>query len=767
MAQYFKRQTLSLRLRVIFSIILLLVIIGGTFSFLTVRSIHELIEDVLWSNYSSYARSFAEFSAKSFAEGDLVELQRHLNIAYTEKDMLFVAATDFKGNIIAKSGNLEDYQPFEIHKNIFDDNFIQVQEIGIKPGGLFHASGHTFLITSKVQYEQREVGLIQLALNTASANQRLADISFWGFKMAFGMVVIGTFILIFVDRRLRKNIVRLIQITRSMAEGDLSQRVTIKTGDEIEHLGESFNMMAQALKQHEEEIITTRKKYENLFEESIIPTCVLDTDGNVLEVNKAGENLIGVTKEDLRQQPFKKLAKQPQLFEQFFQKLISEGAHIKNFEHEIINGSGQTIIVENNAGPILDEQGSVLSIITTFKDITQQKKLERQVQQYTEQLEKLVEQRTRELENEKNKLQLILDNVPNAFLMLNEKLQVESVSSQFEAVLNKKRKDVLGKTCALSELLYEASEQCPARKALETGQVQLQQAVITTPLNAEKYLEHMAIPIQHQGKTEKILEIITDITGRKRIEEQLIRTEKLSATGEMAAIIAHEMRNSLSSVNLILQWMTDTIKPGEEESKSLEVAIASVNRMELIVRQLLEFAKPSDISFQMANINDLVEQSMVFCKYQIQRKQIQLQKNLSSDLPSIEMDIEMTRELLINILLNATDAVKEKGHIAIHTEMVTLEHALKDRNEHKSILLKKGERVIKIRIADDGAGIAKKNLHRIYDPFYTNKTKGTGLGLTMAKRAVVEHGGILFAESSPGMGSTFTIILPLTQRSIR
>jgi PAS domain S-box-containing protein len=760
-----KNSRISLRWRVIFSIILLLVIIVGTFSFLTVSSIHKLIEELMWESYSSYARSFAALSAKSFAERDMNELQRHLDVAFAQPDVIFVVAKSLDGDILAQSENSEEYHPLEVHKNIFEDRAIQVQEIGDRPQGLFHSSGHNFLITARVSFENQDIGSIQLAVDTASANQRLARISLWGFKMALIVVALGTIILIFVDRQLQKNIVRLIQITRSMASGDLSQRVEIKTGDEIEDLGESFNMMAEAIKEREEEIITTRKKYENLFEESAIPTFVSGRAGHILDVNKAGEALVGYSKDELLKLSISRFAKNAEHLSLLLRQITDERKNIRNFELEIVNKQGQTMVVETNAGPIFDESGKLISVISTFKDITQQKHLERQVQKYTEQLEEQVNLRTKELEDEKNKLQLILDNVPSAFIMLDKDLRVQSVSAQFETVLNQQRNEVLGKTSALSDLLYESESQCPSRKALLSGEVQLREAHITTPSGEDKFIEHMAIPIKRNGKIERILEIVTDVTDRKRFEEQLVRTEKLSATGEMAAIIAHEMRNSLSSVNLILQCLTDSVGENDVDAKSLEVAIASVNRMETIVRQLLEFAKPSEINFQSANVNQLIEQSLTFCRYQLQRKQIQLQKKLDTDLPSFELDVEMIREALINILLNATDAVQENGLISVESGLMTIKNTLKDQYDHKSIALKKGQKVIKIKVMDNGLGIAPEDLKRIFDPFFTSKIQGTGLGLTMAKRAVGEHGGILFVESAVGQGSAFTILLPLEPTS--
>ncbi|MFQ5637566.1 MAG: ATP-binding protein [bacterium] len=591
-----------------------------------------MLEDVLWGNYSSYTRSFAAFSAKSFAEEDSVELQRHSDVAFAQKEVLFVIAQDHDGNIVAKTGDLEPYYPLEIHHDIFEDALIRVQEIGVKPGGLFHASGHTFLITTRVIFENRDIGLIQLAINTASANQRLADISSWGFKMAFTVIALGTVILIFVDRRLKINIIRLIQITRSMAAGDLSQRVEIKTGDEIEHLGESFNMMAEAIKTHEE------------------------------------------------------------------------------------------------------------------------------------QLERLVKLRTRELADEKNILQLILDNVPSAFIMLDNKLRVLTVSSQLEAVLHQKREDVRGKVCALCNLLYESQTQCPTHVALSSGEIQVKEARFTASSGEEKIIEHIAVPIKRNSTIENILEIITDVTDRKRFEEQLVRTEKLSATGEMAASIAHEMRNSLSSVNLILQCMTDSSEQNDEDAKSFEVAIASVERMETIVRQLLEFAKPGEIEFQPVNLNSLIEESLTFCKYQFQKKGIRLTQKFSDALPTLEVDVERMREVMINLLLNAADAVAEKGEISVESSLVELDKLFKDDFDRKPVILRKGQQVVRLSVTDNGAGISEKNLKRIFDPFFSSKIKGTGLGLTMAKRAVVEHGGILFAESIVAQGSSFIVLLPVDKR---
>jgi len=541
--------------------------------------------------------------------------------------VVFVTVRNELGQTIAQAG--EVHHDLHIHETLFRDSRLTVQEVGHEPGGLYHASGHTFLLTSKISLGARSLGTVQLAVNTASANHRLEDISLWGFKMVLVVIAFGGALLILVGRRVKRNIRYLIQITRRMAAGDLSQRVNIQSGDEVQQLGESFNLMAEAIKANEA------------------------------------------------------------------------------------------------------------------------------------QLEHLVELRTSQLENEKKKLELILNNVPNAFLVLDKSLKVESVSSQFESVLNSRREEILGKQCALSELLHESVEACPSRKALRTGRVQATQAAIVGPSGEEKFLEHVAIPILRNGKTEKVLEVVTDVTARKRFEERLVRSEKLSATGEMAAIIAHEMRNSLSSVNLILQCLTDSECRSDSEVESIDVAIQAVNRMETIVRQLLEFARPSEPALSLEDVNALVRQSLAFCKYQFERKQIVVLKNLADGLPLCQLDGELIRQALINLLLNAKDSVGQKGTISVATSQETLVRTLQETYENKTVELRPGQSVLKVSVRDDGEGIDADNLKRIFDPFFTSKTNGTGLGLATAKRAVTEHGGVLQVASKPGAGSVFIIVLPV------
>ncbi len=293
------------------------------------------------------------------------------------------------------------------------------------------------------------------------------------------------------------------------------------------------------------------------------------------------------------------------------------------------------------------------------------------------------------------------------------------------------------------------------------------------PDGEERYLEQIAVPLKKDGEVETVLEILTDVTERKRLQEQLIRSEKLATTGEIAAVIAHEMRNSLTSVRMIMQLLTETDDMNDSDRESLQVALDSLSRMERVVKDLLQVARPAQLQKRPENINDILHDGIEFAKHQITRKGIDLEVKLESDLPDIELDREQIKEAVVNLILNASQAIEESGHIRICSRLKTLKKTLRDLGEVRvaaeenvavgvqEVLLKKGRQVVEVEVSDSGCGIPEEHLGRIFDPFFTTKVNGTGLGLSFVKRVVNEHGGIVTVESQTGKGSCFRIYIPV------
>ncbi|MFQ5798018.1 MAG: nitrogen regulation protein NR(II) [Bacteroidota bacterium] len=396
-------------------------------------------------------------------------------------------------------------------------------------------------------------------------------------------------------------------------------------------------------------------------------------------------------------------------------------------------------------------------------------------------LEDMVKERTRELEEEKSKLQVILNNVPSALILLDRNLRIQSVSAAYAPITGNAVREARGKVCNLCADFGVPREQCPSRKSLSSGRIE---SHVVKRENGNACFEHTSVPIKQDGDVEAILEIITDITERRRLQDQLVRAEKATAVGEMAAVIAHEVRNSLTSVKLILQYFSESQKlRRRKEKESIKVAMNSMYRLESIVNDLLNFAKPREMHLIVQDVNQVVREGIIFSRHQFQRKRISLLEDLSPHLPKLTIDAVSLKEVVVNLLLNAAHAVAEgTGVVTIKTAASefsdTLRESLADyrffrqgadfatRNDpiganNNLVELKKGEKIVTIEVGDNGCGIAPENIGRILDPFFTTKTEGTGLGLTMVKRVVNEHGGVFLVESQEGRGSTLKIVFPV------
>ena len=275
----------------------------------------------------------------------------------------------------------------------------------------------------------------------------------------------------------------------------------------------------------------------------------------------------------------------------------------------------------------------------------------------------------------------------------------------------------------------------------------------------------------------------------KQAQEELIRTEKLASIGRFAAGVAHEVGNPLGA---ILGYASILQKNGidREESKDylkrIEKEIERINR---IVRELLEFSRPSTFEIRDVETNKVLENSISLLSYQKNFRNIQTQLNLQQNLPMVKGDESQLSQVFINIILNGIDAMPDGGILEIKTEEHIVEDLFPSRLEVpygrrrrgdpsesdyfrlrkpdllSSLLTKfsKGDHLVKIRISDTGVGIKKEDLERIFDPFFTTKSpdKGTGLGLSISLRIVESMGGEIKAESEVGRGSTFALYFPI------
>jgi len=392
---------------------------------------------------------------------------------------------------------------------------------------------------------------------------------------------------------------------------------------------------------------------------------------------------------------------------------------------------------------------------------------------HREQLEQMVQARTKELQDEKSKLQVILDNVPSGFILLDKNYTVLSASAALQSITGKPVEAFLGRSCHEVIGNGHLCVGCPTEKVFRTGQMDIQLHRWTDAEDDERYVEHLSVPLKKDGQVEAALEILTDVTERKRLQDQLIRSEKLATTGEIAAVIAHEMRNSLTSVRMILQLLSEAGGLSPSHRESLNVAMDSVGRMERVVSDLLQLTRPTPLNKKPENLNAILQDSIEFVKPQLAQKEIQLHVELFSRLPEAPLDRDHAKEAVVNLLLNASQAIDGRGDIRLRSGVTKLKRELRDLGEVgisrsnqvflgvKEVVLKKGTPVLFAEIKDTGCGMAPDQIKRIFDPFFTTKINGTGLGLSFVKRVVNEHGGLVTVESEEGKGSKFCIFIPV------
>ncbi len=268
---------------------------------------------------------------------------------------------------------------------------------------------------------------------------------------------------------------------------------------------------------------------------------------------------------------------------------------------------------------------------------------------------------------------------------------------------------------------------------------------------------------------------IRDITARKQAEEtlngeiramtqQLWQAAKLATMGELAASIAHELNNPLATVGLRVELLQEQVPPEDPKRKALEVIGEEVERMGTLVANLLEFSRRRHSQVSTVDVSGEVDKTLELIHYHLKKRNIQVQRDIGPDVPSVHADRQQLRQLFLNLFTNASDAMPAGGTLTVRVTAGgrgaeggerTTEGESGPGHEHECFVV--------IDVVDTGEGIAPENLPKVFDPFFTTKPegKGTGLGLAICRRIAQENRGTLDIESTSGKGTTVHIVLPI------
>lgn len=362
-------------------------------------------------------------------------------------------------------------------------------------------------------------------------------------------------------------------------------------------------------------------------------------------------------------------------------------------------------------------------------------KREEQMRSYAVELEEKVRTRTEELSNEKEKLDTIVSAMGSGIVLFDKQGVIQWANQMLREMAGR---DVVGMSCEqlCAECDIAGAYSSPDR--IET--------VIMTNLfgRSDRYFQVITAPVK--GEDREIhghIRLIQDVTEMKRMEEQMSNSEKLASIGRLAAGIAHEIGNPLTSIFSFVQILRE-VEHDEFKKDSLNTVYFHINRISEILKQLSGFTKMPICEPKACKVNEIIDTSLNLIQYDKKAREISVVRELSPDMPQVSCDSNQLSQVFVNLILNAVDAMPQGGTLTVRSAV-------------------KGSLVV-IEFEDTGSGISKENLTKIFDPFYTTKEKGTGLGLAVSYNIVKKMNGTLTVESEPQRGTTFTITIPFDGR---
>jgi two-component system sensor histidine kinase HydH len=225
------------------------------------------------------------------------------------------------------------------------------------------------------------------------------------------------------------------------------------------------------------------------------------------------------------------------------------------------------------------------------------------------------------------------------------------------------------------------------------------------------------------------------------MENEVARNRHLNSIGSLAAGVAHEIRNPLSSIKGFAVYFKEKLSDNKEDEQTADVMIAETERLNRVISQLIEFARPLELKKEKVKFVELVQHTIKLTAADAQKNKISVEMDATADLPEVEVDPDKIKQVLLNIFLNSLAALKKGGKLKID--------------------ILPGTDNLTVIISDNGAGIEKMDLPKIYDPYFTSKPAGTGLGLAVVQKIIEAHGGRIDVESVAGEGTKVFLYFPL------
>jgi PAS domain S-box-containing protein len=504
-----------------------------------------------------------------------------------------------------------------------------------------------------------------------------------------------------------------------------------------------------------------------------------DLEGRITFWNSGAERIYGYSFEEVKGKPISILSppKWPDEIPNILEK-TKRGESVKNYETVHVRKDGSRIEVSLTVSPVKNVVGSITGASTIVRDITEQKRMQKELMRSKTSLEEEVRRQTDELVLTNTQLRTEIEERTQAETTVREsELKYRNLSQEFDTLLNAisdtlvlispemkvlwtnngtayhsdaPLEELIGHCC--HELFYGRGvpcDVCPVVRSFQTGEIETR-----VSSRSGSFLDKRAFPIKDGSTVRSVILLVSDITEKMRMQAESMLASHLASLGELAAGVAHEINNP---INGIINYAQILINESVSDTLHHDIAgriVKESERVADIVRSLLSFARGQTDEKSATRLEAILRETLTLIQAQLRKESIRLDIHLPDDLPEVEANFQQIQQVFLNILNNARYALNEK---------------YSGRDEKKAIEIR-GEKVIlndrehvRMTFVDHGVGVPAEELSLLTRPFFSTKPfgKGTGLGLSVTHRIVMHHGGRLTFESEEGEYMRVLIDLPI------
>ena len=737
--------------------VLVLLIIGiGTITVVSIREQTKTIKAELIEKNKNISTHLASSAKNAFWSLNWLFVERQMKEATDSEDVIFLAIMKPNGETYMSSGAKEWGDDLLRAKAILPETQIVNDVTYSKTGEIAK-----LLITPiKIGNEQWSLIMVLSLKQVENAQQAILknDIRYGSIIFFLGMLISSLF-----SRGMDRRINKLMEGIEEIAKGNLDYKIGKMGRDEIGNLATSFNAMTEDLKktttsrdllvkemaerkQAEDALRESEAQKKAILDASIDRIRLVDKDLRIIWANKTTARELNIPPEDLVGHPCYKLfvgRDTPCIGCPAVKTLTSgkiEHALMQKTKSKTIKGKSYW---DNYAVPIKNESGDVVNIIEITRNVTEQKRIET------------------ELIQAKNFLQNILDSSIDGITTTDLQGKIIYTSPRTEDILGYNQEAVISnKAYSLYGNGIEDAKKIMRELTVNGEIINHEMQLIRKDDTLIDINLSASLLRNEEGEIIGTLGIYRDITEKNRLEAQLAQAQRMEALGTLAGGIAHNFNNLLMGIqgNASLMLLeTDPAHPNYQKLKTIEKSVQSGSRL---TRQLLGYAREGRYEIKPISLNQLMKETSD--TFSMTKKEIRIHQEFAEDLFGVRADQGQIEQALLNLYVNATDAMPGGGDLFLKT--INVKH--KDIKK-KPFKPKPGNYVL-LTVRDTGVGMDKETMKRIFEPFFTTKglAKGTGLGLASTYGIIKAHGGYIDVDSEKGHGTAFYVYLPASKKRL-